>query len=207
MSSLLLRTLAVYLMLLISMRIMGKRQIGELQVTEFIVTFMLSELATIPIIDPSVPLFRAAVPILALLVLEMLFSLAVSKFPLLKKLAFGAPSVLIRKGRLDQSVLRKNRIDVSELLAELRIKDVSDISAVSYAILEDNGKISVVRSDDDPLAHPVVFSGRISPKGLEMASLTEESLFAIIRREGILPEDIYLMTVTDGGEYNIIINE
>jgi len=222
MITLFLRTIIIYLILLISMRLTGKRQIGEFQVTEFIVTFMLSELATLPIIDRGIPLSYAVIPILLLLSLEVVFSFAISKSPWLKRLMFGSPGVLISRGRIIQKELARNRIDANELLSELRLKDISDVSEVEYAIIEDNGKLSVIKKtesspithefrDKKPiehgLAHPVIIAGKVSTRGLEMSDKTPSWLKSQLRDADLRPDDIFLMTVDDAGRVNIIKKE
>ena len=187
MITLFIRTLLIYFILLVSIRLMGKRQIGELQITEFIVTFMLSELATTPIIDKRIPVAYAVVPILLLLSLEVIFSFIVSKLPSLKKVFFGSPGILICRGVIMQKELEKNRIDINELLSELRLKDIADPSDVEYAILEDNGKLSVIKkassspvtpSDmsikvkESGVAHPLIICGTVSEAGLKISGKT-----------------------------------
>lgn len=222
MITLFIRTLLIYFILLITIRLMGKRQIGELQITEFIVTFMLSELATTPIIDKRVPVTYAVVPILLLLSLEVIFSFIISKLPSLKKIFFGSPGVLICRGVIMQKELERNRIDINELLAELRLKDISDPSQVEYAILEDNGKLSVIKkaslspatpSDlsvkvkEAGLAHPLVICGTVSTAGLKMADKTESWLLSELAEAKVNVEDVFLFTVDDSGKTNIIMKD
>ncbi|MBE6708962.1 MAG: DUF421 domain-containing protein [Ruminococcaceae bacterium] len=222
MITLFLRTLIIYFALLFSIRLMGKRQIGELQVTEFIVTFMLSELATMPIIDKSAPVSYAIVPILLLLSLEVIFSFIISKLPSLKKIFFGSPGVLICRGKIMQHELAKNRIDINELLAELRLKDIADPSDVEYAILEDNGKLSVIkkacaspatpdilsRTVKEPgVAHPIIICGTVSDIGLKMAERSVDWLRTELRRANTSVEDVFLLTVDDLGKTNIIMKD
>ena len=222
MITLFIRTLLIYFILLISIRLMGKRQIGELQITEFIVTFMLSELATTPIIDKRVPVTYAIVPILLLLSLEVIFSFIISKVPSLKKLFFGSPGVLICKGKIMQKELARNRIDINELLAELRLKDIADPAEVEYAILEDNGKLSVIKKasaspptaddlkmkpKDNGIAHPLIIYGTVSEAGLKLANKTESWLKGELSSARIKAEDVFLFTVDDSGKANIVMKE
>lgn len=222
MITLFLRTLIIYFILLFSIRLMGKRQIGELQITEFIVTFMLSELATTPIIDKRIPVSYALVPILLLLSLEVIFSFIISKFPSLKKIFFGSPGVLISRGKIIQKELAKNRIDINELLAELRLKDIADPSDVEYAILEDNGKLSVIKKasatpapasdilkhiNEPGIAHPVIICGTISEIGLQMAKRSYSWLETELRRIDTTLEEVFLFTVDDLGKTNIILKD
>ena len=134
---------SVYFMLIITLRLMGKRQIGELQLSELIVTILLSELAAIPIADKDIPLFYAIVPILLLLSLEVILSYIVLRLPGVKNLFAGRPSIIINKGVLNQKELERQRTGISELLCSLRQSGISDIGDVEYAILEQNGRFSV----------------------------------------------------------------
>lgn len=201
---------------------MGKRQVGELQITEFIVTFMLSELATMPIVDKRTPVSYAIVPILLLLSLEVIFSFIVSRLPSIKKIFFGSPGMLVNKGIIMQRELERNRIDINELLAELRLKDIADISQVEYAIIEDNGKISVIKKaaaspltpdffdkkiKDAGLAHPLIICGTVSDVGLKMAQKTESWLYGELSSAKAKLEDVFLFTVDDLGKTNIIMKE
>lgn len=219
MLTLVFRTLLIYFILLISIRLMGKRQLGELQITELIVTFMLSELATAPIVDKHIPISHAVVPIILLLSLEIAFSFAVSRIPFLKRLMFGSPDVIISKGRIIQRALSKNRIDLCELLSELRLKDIADPSEVEYAILEDNGKISVIKKaskspltpeavgskvKESGIAHPLIIYGKTSNIGLNAAGKTPEWLKQTLRESGLAQSDVFLMTVNDSEEVSII---
>ena len=152
MVTVLIRTAIIYLLLLLALRLTGKRQVGELQISELITTFMISELATSPIQDLSIPLIYSIIPIVFLLCAEIILSFLATKSKKLKKLFFGDPSFIIKNGKLDQDELGKLRIGINEFLWELRIKDVSDIDDVEYAILEQNGKLSVfLKSEKQPL--------------------------------------------------------
>ncbi len=213
------RTFIIYLFLIVSIRLMGKRQIGELQVTEFIVTFMLSELATIPIIDRNAPFVYSLIPILLLLSLEVILSFIMSKAPGAKRLMYGSPGILIIRGRVMQDELARNRIDIHELLAELRLKGISDISDVEYAIMEDNGKVSVIKkatSDsvtpeilslnpaETGLAHAIIVNGKVSTTGLRLAGKNESWLERRLQDDGAAADEIFLMTVDDSGSVNTI---
>ncbi len=222
MITLFIRTLLIYFILLVSIRLMGKRQVGELQITEFIVTFMLSELATMPIVDKRAPVSYAIVPILLLLSLEVIFSFIISKLPSLKKLFFGSPGVLIARGEIMQKELARNRIDINELLAELRLKDIADPTEVEYAILEDNGKLSVIKKasvspatpndiglkiKERGIAHPLIICGTVSEAGLKMAGKTDGWLKSELRDAKAQIKDVFLFTVDDLGQTDIIMKE
>ena len=147
------RTLIIFLFLSFFMRLLGKRQVGQLEIGEFISALLLSELAAFPISDPDVPLLHALLPIGLIVCLEIFISCLCARFPFIKKVFDGCPAVLIRKGQVDPSALSKARISPDELLAQLRLKGCADPSKVDYALLEQNGQFSVVlKSESQPLS-------------------------------------------------------
>lgn len=194
---------------------MGKRQVGELQLSELVTTFMLSELAINPIQDTSIPIFYSLIPLIFLLAAEVIMSFIMTKSPLMKKMFFGSPSIIIQNGILNQKELSRLRISISELLGELRLKDVSDISDVDYAILEQNGKLSVFLKEDKisidkkscGIAHSIVIDGDINKSNLKYAKKDEEWIFDELCKRKLSIEDIFLMTVDDEDNVNIIIKE
>ena len=137
------RTILLYLILIAVIRLMGKRQIGQMEPSEFVVTMLVANLAAIPIQDGEVPLLTGAVPLLTVLGLELVLAAASLRSITLRKLLCGKPVILIENGRILQQNLRKTRITLDELTGHLREKDVLDLQAVQYAILETNGNLSV----------------------------------------------------------------
>lgn len=207
-----LRTFIIYITLLVSMRFLGKRQIGELEISELITTFMLSELAVMPISDPDIPLAYAVVPILTLLSIEVILSFSVSRCAKLRKFFFGAPSILIYKGKINVPEIRKLRIGIMELLSELRQKDIADIRDVRCAILEENGKLSVFQTADAApmtradaglpaaetgVALPVIVEGKIMPTSMRDAGVDEAWIKRTLRENGLRRADVLLMTVDE----------
>ena len=206
------RTILIYAFLLISMRLVGKRQIGELQISELITTFMLSELAVLPISDTDIPILYALLPILTLLSLEIIISFATSQCVPLRRIFFGAPSVLIYKGRLNEKELKKLRLGLGELLSELRLKNIAGISDVRYAILEDNGKLSVfTNTDASPLtpkqagvpaaesgiALPVLISGLFMKDCIRHVGIDEAWIERFLNKHNLKKSDVLLMTVDE----------
>ena len=137
------RTLALYLVLILSVRLMGKRQIGQMEASEFVVTMLVANLAAIPMQDSGVPLYTGLVPILTVLGMELVLSWLILKSMVIRKFFCGKPVILIDNGKILQDNLRKTRVTLDELTGHLREKDVLDIRAVQYAILETNGNLSV----------------------------------------------------------------
>ncbi|MEG0770453.1 MAG: DUF421 domain-containing protein [Clostridia bacterium] len=139
-----LRTIILYLFISIGLRVMGKRQVGEMQPTEFVITILISELISIPMQDVSIPLFNGIIPILVLIALELLTSFFMMKSNRFRHLFIGRSSILIERGKVNQKELDKTRCNIAELLEELRLKGATCIEEVEFAILETNGKISVI---------------------------------------------------------------
>ena len=138
------RTLILYFLIMLGLRLMGKRQIGELEPSELVLTMMISDLATVPMQDFGIPLLAGVIPILTLLALSMLLS-QLSLYNLrFRELTCGTPAVLIRHGELQQKTMQKNRYTLDELLEELRGQGISSVSEVKYAILENSGQLSVL---------------------------------------------------------------
>ena len=138
-----LRTLVLYLVLLLVIRLMGKRQLGEMEPTEFVVTMLVANLASIPMEDAGVPLYTGLIPMLTVLGTELALSGAVLRSVGMRKLLCGKPVILIENGSVLQENLRRTSITLDELTGHLRLKDVLDIQAVQYAILETDGSLSV----------------------------------------------------------------
>ncbi|MGM9603246.1 MAG: DUF421 domain-containing protein [Faecousia sp.] len=137
------RTVILYLILILVIRLMGKRQIGQLEPAEFVVTMLVANLAAIPMQDGGIPLFSGLVPILTVLGLELILSVFAVKNMTVRRLLCGKPVILIQNGKILQKNMEKTRISLDELTGHLREKDVLDPSQVQYAILETNGNLSV----------------------------------------------------------------
>ena len=137
------RTILLYLVLIFCIRLMGKRQVGQMEPSEFVVTMMVANLAVIPMENEGVPLYVGLIPMLTILGMELVLSGATLRSIRLRKLLCGKPVILIENGRILQENLRSTRVTLDELTGHLREKDVLDIRAVQYAILETNGNLSV----------------------------------------------------------------
>ena len=137
------RTIILYLILIFSVRLMGKRQIGQMEATEFVVAMLIADLAAVPMQDSSIPLLSGIVPLLTVLGLEIVMSFLILKSIRLRRFLCGRPVILIDNGKLLQDNLRRTRLSMDELVSHLRQKDVLTISDVQYAILETDGNLSV----------------------------------------------------------------
>lgn len=222
MATVLLRTTIIYILLICVIRMTGKRQIGDLQISELIITFMISELATIPIQDLSVPISYSILPIVLLLCYEVIVSFLITKSNFLKQLFSGNPSFLIKKGKLDQKELAKSRIGINEFLGELRVKNVDDISRVNYAILEQNGQLSVflkgehqpitpndlnIQNDDCGIGHAIIVDGNINESNLKCSNKNLAWLNKYLDSHKLKIEDIFLFSLNDSNDINIIMKE
>ena len=216
------RTVVIYLLLIIAMRLMGKRQIGELEVSELITTILLSEIASLPITSHEIPVMYAVIPIITLLSLEVIISVLLIKFPSIKNLLSPRPNVIINKGKLDQKELKRIRMSTDELLCEIRRAGIADLSEVYYAIVEENGKLSVLPkvsakpptlsqlgrpADETGLAHIIISDGKVNKNGLSTVGMSEDDLDSYLRFTGEKKEDIFLLLKDDAGKYTVIKKE
>ncbi len=204
MASIVVRTIIIYILLTFSLKIMGKRQIGELDVSELVSTLLISEIAAIPIDDPDIPLFNAIIPILLIISVEIILSSLKNKSEKLKIAIEGKPSYIIYKGKLIQKSLSENRISVNELLAELRGQGVGDLRDVEYAIIEQNGQLSVIRSDASPLFHSLIIDGEIKSESLFRLGISEDDLDNMLLKKDLNLKEVLLMSINDNGELYII---
>lgn len=140
----LVRTVILYILIIAGIRLMGKRQVGELEPSELVLSLIIADLASVPMQDFGIPLLAGVVPILALLAMTMILSVLTMRSVRFRALLCGRPSIIIREGKVDQREMARNRLTVDELLEELRGQGYTDPSGVKYAILETNGQLSVL---------------------------------------------------------------
>ena len=207
MISIFIRTIIIYVVLIGMLKIMGKRQIGELEVNELVSTLLISEIASIPISEPNIPLINAVLPILFICLSEVFISALKNKWSKLKTIVEGEPSYIIYKGRLNQEILSKNRISINELLTEIRQQGIGDISDVEYGILEPSGKLSLIKANENDMAHTVIVDGNIDYSTLKQLGLNEKWINKQLKSEGYHRRDVFLFSVTDSGKINIITKD
>jgi uncharacterized membrane protein YcaP (DUF421 family) len=207
MASIIIRTLIIYLLLMVILRLMGKREIGQLDASDLVSTLLISELAAIPIDDPDIPLFNAVVPILFIFALEVLLSAAKNRSPLIGRAIDGDACFIIYKGRILQDALKENRVSTPELLSAIRTQGVGDISDVEYALLEQNGTISVLQGKQNTVAHAVLIDGEPVKKTLSRIGKSEDWLLSEIKKRSLEPDEIFLMTATDDFKIQVIKKE
>lgn len=194
------RTLILYGIVVIVMRMMGKRQIGELQPYELAVAIMISELAALPMENSDVPLASGLIPILTLLFAQITLSYMALKSEKARAIICGRPTILIEKGVIQQEELVRSRINLNDLLEQLRVKDFPNIADVEFAILETNGQLSVIpKSYKRPiypndlkihvpyegLPTPVIIDGEIHKHNLERANISYEDLMKKLKENQI----------------------
>ena len=208
------RTLFLYLVLILSIRLMGKRQIGQMEASEFVVTMLVANLAAIPMQDGAIPLFSGAVPILTVLGVELVLSALSLRSMKIRKLLCGKPVILIENGNILQQNLRKTRVTLDELTGHLREKDVLDLRSVQYAILETNGNLSVfpypkerpasakeagIPARKQYLPITIISDGQLLEDNLSIAKKDSRWVQKILKQQGAELKDTWLLTV-DGAD-------
>ncbi len=219
MTTILFRTVIIYVVLLTAMRLMGKRQIGELEISDLVTTLLVSEIASLPITDSRIPVSHAIIPIILLLTFEVVSSSLLVRFPAIKKYISTRPTTLIKNGKLSSEQMKKVRLSADELVSELRQNNISCIEEVEYAILEQNGKISVMQkpeyrpvtlrdmsmsSADYGLYRIIIENGQIDEHGIMELNITKSDVLKILADRKIVQKEVYLMMISDGGKINII---
>ena len=187
------------------MRLSGKRQVGELQLSELITAFLISEVATTPLTDPDMPILYALIPITTLLCLEVTVSYVTTKSVAIKRLFEPPPTVLIGKGKLNIDELKKQRLTADELISSLRLNNVSDINTVGYCFLEHNGQISSF-SKDEVLALPVIVDGKIHNGHLKLVGRDENWIKARLREQKTDMSEVFIAT-SDGNALTVFAKE
>ena len=208
------RTVLFYGVLILVIRLMGKRQIGQMEPSEFVVTMLLANLAAIPLEETELPLHSGLIPIFTVLLLEILLSVASMRSIRLRKFLCGKPVILVENGNILQKNLKKNRITLDELTSKLREKDVLDLKTVQYAILETGGNLSVflypkekpasakeagipVKKQYIPLT--IVSDGRVLKDNLCLAGKDEKWLQKVLQEKHATVKTTWLLTV-DGSD-------
>ena len=216
------RTLFLYLVLIFAVRLMGKRQIGEMEPAEFVVTMLVANLAAIPMQDGAIPLYSGLVPILTVLGMELVLSGLILRSVRLRQLLCGKPVILIDNGKILQENLKSARINLDELTGQLRAKDVLDIRTVQFAILETSGDLSVfpypkekpasakdagVQATGQHLPVTVVEDGYLSRENLERAKKDEKWLEKVLSQHNCGIQDTFLLTVDESGQVVWLVKE
>lgn len=217
----LLRTLILYVVVTAAVRLMGKRQVGELQSSELVITMLISELAAIPMQETGIPLLSGIVPILTLVVCEILVSVLMMKCRWFRRLICGSPVVLIRSGRLDQKQMSRLRYTVEDLSEALRLQGVFDPQTVDVALIETNGQLSVLKnaSAEPPDAKTlgiaaktefwavVVDDGSFCAQSARLVGCSREWIEGVLKKENCPLNEVFLLTADTEKNYRIIRRE
>lgn len=198
------RTLIVFVTLIVIMRLMGKRQIGEMQPFEFIVTLIIADLACIPMTDVSIPLIYGLVAIGCLFILHQLLSLVEQLGPTFKKILSGKPSIVINKDGIDTKELKKNNLGIDDLIESMRGAGYFSLDDLSYAIYESNGKLSSLENPNRSGASPsipllVIDNGKINDKNLYFIDGEKPNLKEFLKEQNATLKSVEVMTVDGNG--------
>lgn len=204
------RGVLLYLILIAGIRLLGKRQLGQLEPSEVAVTMLLADLASIPMEDESIPIYSGLIPIAAVLIMEMLLSFLSMRSIKVRKFLCGKPVILMENGKFLQDNMRKNRVTLDELISQLREKEVLDPSTVQYAILETGGNLSVfpypqerpatakeagICTEGQNLPITVISDGRLLEDNLKKAGKDQKWLQKVLTQNKATQKDTFLLTV------------
>lgn len=212
----LIRTMILYLLIIVGIRLMGKRQIGELEPSELVLSLIIADLAAVPMQDFRIPLLMGILPIVTLLCLSTILSVLTVKSIRFRALLCSRPSIIIQDGKLLSQEMKKNRFTIDELMEELRGAGVTDLSTVKYAVLETTGHISVLPyAKDQPVTHKdlgkspkdpglpliLISDGKLLSHNLKAAHRTPDWVRHQLSQRGI-PDvrAVFLMTVDEAGK-------
>ena len=216
------RTVILYAFVVFSVRIMGKRQISDMQPSELVITLIISEIAAIPMQNTSQPLISGVIPVLVLVALEIIASVIMMKSGKFRKLVCGSPIVVIRDGEILQNEMRRLRLTTEDLCVQLRQQNIFSIEDVQYCIVETNGKVSVLEKpqsrqpsakdfgieiSDNKIETVVVIDGQILDNSLKLCRKSKNDVIEILKKENTKLSDVFIMTLDALGKYNIVWKE
>ena len=219
MSVVLIRSLILYIVVIFGVRLMGKRQLGELQPSELVITILISNIATLPLEDTSIPLILGILPILTLVCFEALMSWVTLKSLRMRRIISGRPKIVVRDGQIEQATMRDLRLSVDDLMTALRQQQVFDISQVQFAVMETTGTISVyLKAECQPLTpaditlkktaqNPpvaVIQDGCVMNKSLAMLGKNQAWLEQKLAEHRLTEKQVFLMLSDDEGTCSII---
>ncbi len=209
------RAIALYLLIIVGIRLLGKRQVGELEPSELVLALLIADLASVPMQDNGIPLVFGVIPILTLLALSTVLSVWTTKSLRFRALLCGRPSVVVENGVVQERELRRNRLTIDELLEEMRGQGYADFRAVKFAVLETNGRLSVLpyaaekpataaqlglRPEDPGLPVVLISDGRLLTHNLKGRGYEEVWLQKQLEAHGLRrPGEAFLLTVDEGG--------
>ena len=210
------RSIVLYVIVLIVTRLMGEREIGQLQPFEFVISIMIADLATIPMSEIGVPIFDGIIPIFSLLIMHLLITILNLKSLKLRSIVCGKPAMLVEKGKINEQVLEKEKFDLSELQERLREKDIFSLQDVDYVILETNGEISVILKPEKNkptlkdlnlttaktgITYNLILDGRIIEDNLKQIGKNDIWLNKRLKKYKAKPKDILIATIDEDGNF------
>lgn len=219
MSIVFIRAIILYIIVIAAVRIMGKRQIGELQPSELVITILVSNIATLPLEDLNIPLIMGILPVLSLVCFEVIMSWLTLKSRKLRHIISGKPKVIIHDGILDQQVMKELRYSVDDIMTALRSNNVFDLNHVQYAVVETNGSVSVyekhtyqtVTNEDmkieGKVCNPpviIISDGKIISQGLKEIGLERQWVTELLERKHITEKQVFLLLADKNKEYTLI---
>ena len=209
------RAIILYIIVLVVMRAMGKREIGQLQPFELAISIMIADLASIPMTETGIPITNGIMPILGLLVMHLLISIINLKSIKLREVICGKPRILIYRGKIDETALKKERFTINELQERLRGNNVMNLGDVEYAILETNGEVTVILKPDkrgtvvgdfdiepiyEGIPYDLVIDGKVMNKNLQIIGKNYNWLKKQLEKFKIMPEEALIVTIDGKGE-------
>lgn len=216
--TIILRTMIIYLTVLVVMRLMGKREVGQLSAFDLIVAIMIAEVAVFPMEDLNIPLFIGLIPMFVLASMQILIAYLLLHSRTMRKIIEGSPSVLISEGKIMEREMRKQRYNINELLEQLREHDVFDVADVEYAILEASGKLSVIKKPakrtvipadmglhppGETISTPIVLDGEIIAENLQSIGLTPDWLREKLQHYNLETKDVFFASLSGEGQLYI----
>ncbi len=219
MLTIIIRTAVMYVFITLAIRLMGKRQIGDMQPNELVITLLISEIAAIPLQDTDQPILSGIVAIFMLVILEIIISVIAMKSFSVRKLMSGKSVVIIKNGLVDEAAMKQVRMTVLDLIELLRQSNVFNISQVAYAVLEVNGSLSVllksefspatpsdlkIKCEKETLCLPVICDGKIVDESLKALQTDKTAILEALQTEDKRPSDVFLMTMDRNGQFEII---
>lgn len=214
-----LRSIIVYIIVITAIRIMGKRQVGDMQPGELVITILISEAAATPLENPNEPILTGLVAIFSLVVMEVVTSVITMKFFPVRKLINGRSAILIDNGTIDQKAMKDLRVTVPDLLELLREQGIFDISEISYAVLETDGQLSVLSKREyqpltkqlmtgdnagDDMPFLIISDGNMLKDGMRNAGLDKNKVESILYKKGLTKKQVFIMTVDKSGKVYLL---
>ncbi|MBQ8410133.1 MAG: DUF421 domain-containing protein [Ruminiclostridium sp.] len=203
------RSVILYSIVIAALRLMGKKQLGELQPSELVTTMLISNIATLSLEEPSMPMILGVVPILMIVCIDVLMSGIMLKSVRFRKLVTGSPRVIISDGVIDQKELKNLRYTIDDVLESMRDSDIFDINEVRYAIVETTGKINFFKKNEGNSDPPslIIKDGMLISEGLKKAGLGEKWLKGVLERKNTEQSKVFLLTASGDGSYTMILKE